>query len=392
MNVVAPQEQPALRTVIQQPGLPAYRVPVFADLARRDGIALTVYYGDRASGPPNTADVGFNAVPVHLRETRIAGQPLMWHGPQWRCATRRHCDVLVLSWDIHYASLVPALLRARAQGVRTVLWGHGYSKQEAAWRSWPRERIGRLADALLLYNHTAAQRYLEAGWDSRRIFVALNAIDQSPIQAARQYWLERPEELADFQRAHGLDSGPTLLFVSRLAPENRLDLMVEALAQLAPRHPGVGAVIVGKGEDEQRRLVELASRRGVADRLRLLGAIYEQQQLAPWFLSADVFCYPSNMGLSILHAFGYGLPVVTSDQPSDHGPEIEALRDGQNGLVYRRGDAASLAQALGRLLDEAGLREKLAAEALRTATEQFKLANMVDGFERAIRGVGRREA
>ena len=40
------------------------------------------------------------------------------------------------------------LLRARASGVKTVLWGHGYSKHEAPWRAWPRRKVASLADAV----------------------------------------------------------------------------------------------------------------------------------------------------------------------------------------------------------------------------------------------------
>ena len=120
------------------------------------------------------------------------------------------------------------------------------------------------------------------------------------------------------------------------------------------------------------------------------GPIYEEQQLAAYFLSSSVFCYPENIGLSILHAMGYGLPVVTSDKVEAQNPEIEALVDGYNGRFYPHGDVAKLADTLVELLTDSHLCASLGANALRTVAERFSLENMVSGFEQAIRAAHER--
>ncbi|MGB0766504.1 MAG: glycosyltransferase family 4 protein [Phycisphaeraceae bacterium] len=377
---------PPIRVSLQQPVLPAYRVPVFHELSKRPGIDLTVYYGDMSNSPSSVSDVPFHASFVHLREMRLAGHPILWHGPQWTGASRRRSDTLVLSWDIHYASLIPSLLRAKRNGVRTVLWGHGYSKREQPWRRWPRERVAGLADALLFYNRRAADAYLENGWDRRRVFVAPNAIDQSPIQAARDYWASRPDELDAFKKENGLGSEPMILFVSRLDPNNRLDLLLEALKKIEPMQPTIQVVVIGNGADEQTRLTAMRDRLGLSDRVRFLGPIYDERSLAPWFLCSKLFCYPANIGLSILHAFGYGLPVITSDQIGAQNPEIESLEHDANGLTYADADADALGQAILTILGDESTRARLSAGAYRTASQTYSLSAMVDGMVSAIRG------
>ena len=57
-------------------------------------------------------------------------------------------DVLVAPWTLRSALLTPAVVRARLAGVGTVLWGHGYSKQERPQKLRWRERQGQRADAL----------------------------------------------------------------------------------------------------------------------------------------------------------------------------------------------------------------------------------------------------
>lgn len=373
-----------LRLSIQQPALPRYRVPVFRALAQRPGIRLRLVYGQIPGGPPNVAPEGFDGVSEPERVLRLGSRQLLWHQAQCRIASRRCSDVAVLSWNLHYTSLVPALLRAKANGVGAVLWGHGYSKHEAGWRSGLRRSVTSLADALLFYNHTAAQRYIDAGVARERVFVALNALDQTPIQAARANCLAAPETLARFRAEHDLGAGPLLLFVSRFDHDNRIDLLLRAAARLAPAMPDLRIALVGKGPADAE-LRQLASSLGIASLVRFPGAIYDEAAIAPWFCAAHAFVYPANVGLSLLHAFGYGLPIVTGDRLDAQNPEIEALEHERNGLLFRDGDDASLAESLRRLIVDPPLRQRLAHEALATVTQRFTLSNMVDGMEAAVR-------
>lgn len=375
---------PPIRVTIQQPALPHYRVPVFYQLAQRPGLKVTLRYSVEP-GIPNAPAEGFEAVCTPTRRTTIFGRPLLWHHAQWAGASRNTTDVLIMTWNLHYASLIPAMLRAKANGVPTILWGHGYSKSEAGWRSYLRSRVSDLATALIFYNHTTAQRYLDAGHDPSRVFVALNSIDQTPIQTAKRQWTDAPDQVEQFRRDHRLGPGPVILFVSRLDPANRLDLLIHAIPQLTRDHPQLKAVVIGGGDAERERLSRLTKSLGVDSNIIFVGPVYQEAHLAPWFLSANLFCYPANIGLSLLHAFGYGLPVVTSNRIESQNPEIESLRDGHNGLLYEDGDAASLASTLRQALSDPEALRRMSRNALETVQQRFTLDNMVDGMEAAIR-------
>jgi len=371
-----------MRLTIQQPALPRYRVPVFRALARRDGIDLHLVYGNAPDAPANAAPSGFSGQFVPIR--RLLRSAALWHQPMLTYATRRRSDVLVLTWDLHYLSLIPALLLARCTGVRTVLWGHGFSKHEVAWRGFLRRSVGRLADELLFYNHSAADPFVDKWkWDRQRIHVALNSLDQTQVNQARSQWADQPERLAAFQREKGLDDRPVVLFVSRLQPENRVDLLLQAASRLARNHPRLRVVIIGRGDDLPR-LQSMQYKLGLADHVIFAGALYNEEQLAPYFLSSNVFCYPANVGLSLLHGFGYGLPVVTSDRIQSQNPEIEALVHGENGLLYRDGDPDELARALAVLIENPKVARQMGAQGRQVVEERFTLTRMVDGIERAV--------
>lgn len=368
---------------ITQPALHKYRTAVFAQLAERTGKRVRVICGGVAGGV-DADDLPFELRVAPLRTMRVLGHEFYWFAEQIRAAADPANHALLLTWNSRFLSLLPAMRRARRNRVPVVLWGHAHSKREGRVRRRLRNWFGQQADALLCYDNRSAERLRSEVSDPQRVFVAQNALDQQPIQQARQWWLDRPDELQRFQQQRDLTGRDVVLFVSRLTPENRLDLLIEAAAALRDRRPNLCVVIIGGNDEEKSRLEAIAGRLNVGDVVRFIGPEYGEPNLAPWFLSAKVYGYPANIGLSLLHAFGYGLPVVTSDRLDLAGPEITAFEHEGNGLVFAHGDAAALAETLGRLLADQTLRQALSRRAHETVMQQFTVQRMVDGMVEAI--------
>ena len=367
------------RVTIAQPALTKYRIPVFAELAAREGLDLRVAYSSDGA-VPNVEAAGFVS---EYHPSRRLG-PFTLRRFQFTESTRAQADVIVLPWATRELTLIPAMVRARASGMGVVLWGHGFSKQESALRGALRNGVARRAHSVLVYNRSTADALVAGGLDANRVFVAPNALDQAPIQAAREHWLAEPDRLAGFRREHDLGEGPVLLFVSRLGADRRADVLLRAGALLRDAHPDLRVAIVGDGPDSGR-LRALSTELGLDDLARFPGAVYDETELAPWFLSASAFVYPVNIGLSLLHAMGYGRPVITSDNLRNHGPEIDALRPGHTGLTYKEADHEDLARVVGGLLGDDALRTRLGEAAHRDALERWSVPAMVDGFVEAIR-------
>jgi glycosyltransferase involved in cell wall biosynthesis len=367
--------------VIEQPCLERHRIPAFRALGERAGIEIVLHYG-RCGEEAGVLPHGFQAELVDQRRLRIGGGEVLWTPSAWRSAGGGS-DVLLLPWRSIDLQLLPAILRARRNGRATILWSDGRPASEPLWIRRMRERVAGLATALLFSSDRDRERFRSAGLAQEGLHLAPSALDQTPIRRARERWLPAAAQLAAFREGQGLD-GPLILFVSRLVPESRLDLLLEAAAMLLPTHPRLALAIIGQGEAEAARLKARAAGLGMDRRLRLLGPLYDEEALAPWFLSADVFCHPSNAGPGLLHAFGFGLPVVTTDSRTRQGAEADALRPGENALLYGHGDAAALAGVLHRVIVDRELRAKLSRGALETAARRT-LKAMVDGMERAIR-------
>lgn len=374
-----------IRLIIQQPALPKYRVPFFKELASRSGIQLTLHYSTNDPSLPNANPEGFSAIHTPMKKFKLFGKhSILWHSPQWKYTTHKHCDVLSLSWDLHYLSLIPSLLKARINQVPVVLWGHGYSKQESATRKFLRRTIARLASALVFYDFTTADDYIQSGWLSEKIYVAPNSLDQLEINHAKKEWLNDPEKLKRFRCENNIELGPNLIFIGRVYRDNRLDVLIQALPEVITLFPFTKLIIIGKGDIEANYLRNLAIKLQVENRIIWVGALYDEEKIAPWMLSANLCCYPSYMGLSLMHAFGYGLPVVTGDHVKKHGPEIYALKHEENGVLFPQNSSEALGNVICRLLQQPEQLAIMGISAGQTVEKIYNISKMADGFEAAV--------
>jgi glycosyltransferase involved in cell wall biosynthesis len=129
----------------------------------------------------------------------------------------------------------------------------------------------------------------------------------------------------------------------------RVDGIIRALAQL---DEDVVLLIAGDG-DMQEPWEQLARDLGVEARVRFLGNVPHER--IPLFIrAADVFVLNSEYeGLShtLLEVQAIGTPMIASGVCGN--PEV--VEDGVNGLLVDPSDAAGLAAAMGRILDDPAL-------------------------------------
>jgi glycosyltransferase involved in cell wall biosynthesis len=119
------------------------------------------------------------------------------------------------------------------------------------------------------------------------------------------------------------------------------------------------ATLAGDGEVEGTRR-QRAAELGLADRDRALPGWIDAAQATDLLAAADILVLAShaeNMPLSVLEALAHGVAVVAT--PVGTTPEILAGR-GLGRCWCRPGDAAALAEALARLIDDPDLRQRIA--------------------------------
>jgi 1,4-alpha-glucan branching enzyme len=234
---------------------------------------------------------------------------------------------------------------------------------------------------------TAVQRALERGQTERS--QAIVAPSRAILEWSRARWdIERiPSQILpnmiDVAGTRRLARGvppeplsarsgePTVVFFGRLEPVKGVDVLLDAMRDVWQQDRGVRLVLIGRdtnwggGESMGARLKRMAGAH--ADRLTLVGN-QPPESLFPVVAAADVVVLPSrweSFSLAALESMALGRPTVVSRV----GGLTEFVEHERNGLVVAPGDAAALARALVRLLDDQALRARLGEQAARTAEE-----------------------
>lgn len=206
----------------------------------------------------------------------------------------------------------------------------------------------------------------EAG--AQRIIVKPNAINTAEFPPVR---LSEPKPGEPYQ----------LVCVSRIEPKKGLIYLVEAVQILRDRSYDVELHLIG-GADEngisrdyfhtlQKRVEEL-----MLGPFTCFHGRRTESEIKDCFRRAHLFVAPfveteygdkDGIPTSLLEAMASGLPVVATNA----GSICEVIEHEQNGLLVPQRDADALAHAIGRLIEDAGHRERLGWNAAQTIRTRF---------------------
>ena len=198
-----------------------------------------------------------------------------------------------------------------------------------------------------------SQRIARSLWFVPRRKLSILPIPPAPMRDVRRLSLGRGT------------GGFSVLVVSRLEPEKRVHLALNAFAKWVTsdvtHSRGAMLIIVGDG-GERARLENRARNLGIAEQVRFMG---RQDDLAPLYAKADIFLQLSRFegyGLSLIEAGLAGLPIITTDV----GVVGEVYESGRDALVVS-GAPQDVAAALRRLAGDSALRNTLGARAIERA-------------------------
>jgi glycosyltransferase involved in cell wall biosynthesis len=174
------------------------------------------------------------------------------------------------------------------------------------------------------------------------------------------------------RRELGVDPAELLVvYVGRIAPIKRLDLLVRATALAIEGGAPIRLAIVGDGE-QRAQLESMAGELGIGDRCHFLGY---RRDLPRIFAAGDVAAISSaNEGtpVSLIEAGATGLPAIATDVGG-----VSDVVTPQTGLLVPDGDARALADALTRLASDQELRRRLGAAAPERVLSRFSIERLI---------------
>ena len=283
-------------------------------------------------------------------------------------------ELLASGWMIRFLRFLPR--------VRIVVYVHG--EEITTHNSYDPDRSRRrralmAADCIIVVSRFTERAVRELLGDRRseRVVLVGNGVDTTRFSPA-----PRDAELID---RYGLDGRFVFVTVCRLLEKKGVDHALRAFAVLLRAYPDTRYLIVGTGPYEPQ-LHDLAAELGLGGAVVFVGDVSEDE-LVEHYRLGDVFLMPNRalpdgdtegFGLVFLEANACGLPVIAGCD----GGSMDAVRDGENGLVVDGRSIVAICDAMTRLRGDEALRRSLGLAGLAAAaaadwsqqTEAFLLA------------------
>lgn len=267
---------------------------------------------------------------------------VLWQTGLIRLVTTMDLDVIIFLGNFSFISTWVAALLARRKGVRILFWTHGWLRDDNGIKEAIRTRFYHLAHGLLLYGKRAKQIGVRKGFLPHTLHVIYNSLDYNRQKEVRSHI---SDERLRALRAEIFPGSPNPIIVctGRLTRLKKLDLLLNAMALLNQQGHKACLLLVGDGP-ERECLKQLSHQLNLS--VYFYGACYEETNLAELIMCANVAVSPGQVGLTAMHAFAYGVPVITHGDLDHQGPECEAILPGKTGDIFQRGDVNDLAKVL----------------------------------------------
>jgi len=336
---------------------------VVAELARRMaalGHEVTCY--DRSGSDVMTGDAaetrerivdGVRVVPVKTIDKKgLAAASASYYATKAAIADKP--DVI----HFHAEGPCTCLPMARRAGIRTVATIHGLDWQRAKWGKLGSAYIkhgekaaAKCADEIIVLSRSA-QDYFEQIYNRSTVFIpnGMNPKEYRPADEIEKRW--------------GLEKNSYILFLGRLVPEKRPELLIEAFKEL---DTGKRLVIAGGASDTSEYEKQLRSMAESDERILFTGFV-TGNTLAELYSNACCYVLPSDvegMPMSLLEAMAYGRCCVTSDIP-----ECADVLAG-TGVIFPRGEKDALRIVLETLLAEPVRVQRLGAAARERVAREY---------------------
>ena len=188
---------------------------------------------------------------------------------------------------------------------------------------------------------------------------------------------------AELYEKYGIDTGiPVVLYVGRVDPEKKVELVVKAFKEARRVVPKMQLVVVGDGVDR----VRLEGKYGATDGVKFLGKVlppdlYELYKMGSVFATASEI---ETQGIVLIEAAASGLPLIAVDK----GAVSEVCLNGENGYLCRPGSVEEISEAIVRIMSDDKLREKFAKRSVEVAHEhdfEKTLDKFINIYQKVVR-------
>jgi glycosyltransferase involved in cell wall biosynthesis len=270
----------------------------------------------------------------------------LWQVGVLSAVLKKKWKAVILLGDPNFISTWAVLLLSKFLPVKTYLWTHGFVMRGGGAQRLLKKFMYSLSDGVFLYGNTSKKELIEIGIGAEKLHVIYNSLNYFSQCELRNKISKN--NILSTRKKLCTDGMFQLVFIGRLTFHKKLDILIKSLSLLMEKENDFALVFIGDGEAKES-LENLAVSLGVSESVKFIGSIYAEEDIAPILMCSDVCVSPGEVGLTAMHAMGYGLPVITHSNDCAQMPEFEVVKPGITGELFVQDDVFSLVDAIGRV-------------------------------------------
>jgi glycosyltransferase involved in cell wall biosynthesis len=292
--------------------------------------------------------------------------PLYWQKGSVQLIFKSCYTNYIIDGEAYNLSNWAILFLGKLLGKKVYTWQHGWYGRESFLKKIIKKVQVKLAYHIFLYGDCARNLMLKENIPERKISCIYNSLDYDTHLKIRNQLDE-----TDFFTNYFHNNNPVIIYTGRLQKVKRLDLLIDAIALLKKQNFLCNLVLVGEKADIFD-LETLVKNYDSEQQVWFYGASYDEVRNAELFHNANVCVSPGNVGLTAIHAFSFGCPVITHDNFSKQMPEFEVITKGKTGDFFKENDAMDLALTIKKWLEySADKKKEIAATCFAVIDEKW---------------------
>lgn len=307
---------------------PHYRSAIFKLMDKE--LNCDFYFGDHVDTPIKLMNVNeLSGYRKTVENIRIFNNQYKWQKEVVGLVFKNY-KYFILTGDHNILSNWVIALLAKTLNKKVFIWMHGLkSKKEQHWRGklkiYP---FYKMSDIFLLYGDYSRNLMIQKGFNPNKMYCIYNSLDYD-----KQLIIRKSLNKTNIYINYFNNNLPVLIYIGRIQKVKKIDLILISMVILKQRGIHCNLVIVGENADElsfSKQIVDA----GLESNIWIFGPCYKEEVIGELIYNADVCVSPGNVGLTAMHCFVYGTPVITHNNFETQMPEFEVIEPGLTGDFF----------------------------------------------------------
>lgn len=304
--------------------------------------------------------------------------------PVLKCIRHFKPDVIIHEFNPSLPSIFILFLLRPFFGFKVIQWGHGINSEKILKKKrlsiLLRQLIGMFSNAIILYGNLSKKYFLNLV-NPQKIFIAPNSLDTDELN---QYRYEFDKKgLETIKDELNIFSKYNIMFVGRMLDHKFVpDMYFDLIFKVNSKIDDLQFHIIGDGT-VKNEFNERLDKAGVIN-VNLYGSMYGID-LAKYLYVSDLLLNPGYLGLSIIHAFSFGTPVVSlmeSKKGPYHSPEVEHVIQMNTGYLAKNKN--EIIEFIVTYFQDDRLRSYMKKNTLSIIENEININHMLAGINNAI--------